>query len=74
MHRGVRKEGPVRSPDQLHCITYGMLTALSRCVLATFTGTCYLKKSDKGDGFVKTGSQQNRVAVNLARWNGNDAY
>ena len=35
------------------------------CTVATFTGTCYLKESAKGQGFIKTDRIDNWTAIKL---------
>lgn len=36
------------------------------CFIATYTGKCYLKKSNRDEGYVKSGRQTNKMAIKLS--------
>lgn len=39
--------------------------ATEGCAIATYTGKCYLKKSIKKEGYIRTGRPTNKTAVKL---------
>ena len=55
--------GPYTGLDFSECIQ--KCAAKPECSLATYTGTCYLKKSAKGMGYVHTGRASDMTAIKL---------
>jgi len=56
-------KGPYTSLDFEQCIL--KCGATKDCEIATFTGSCYLKKGARGLGYKRTGDEGHRVAVKL---------
>ena len=55
--------GPITDVNFEECIR--KCAALDECTVATFTGTCYLKKNARGKGYVRTGRKNNMTAIKL---------